>query len=94
MTETTGICYAHLIGEGVVVDNGTISILLQATGPSEGARLSEFECRVDSNRNSDYFSCKHQTHPSAHTHTYRVYANRTQAKKIITILILARFSGT
>ena len=60
MTETTGLCGAHLIGEGVVVKNGTVSILLQPTGPSEDTRLSEFECRIDSSRMEDFFLCKQE----------------------------------
>ena len=34
------------------------------------------------------------THPPTHTYTVFMLIYRTQAKKIITILILARFSGT
>ena len=59
------------------MDDGTISILLQATGPTEETRLSEFECRVDSNRNSDYFSCKYQTYSHTHTCTHNVIIHIT-----------------
>lgn len=61
-TETAGVCSAHLIGDGVSVENGTVSILLQPTGPSEENRLSEFECRVDSRRRRDFFSCKQENY--------------------------------
>ena len=55
--ETTGRCAAHLIGQGVVVENGIVTILLQPTGPSQATRLSEFECRIDSNAMEDFFIC-------------------------------------
>ena len=56
MLETTGRCSAHLINEGVVVENGIVTIMVQVTGPSSENRLSDpqFECRLDS---SDYVAC-------------------------------------
>ena len=56
--ENTGRCAAHLTGKGVIVEDGTVSILLQPTGPSEETRLSEFECRLDSNMMEDFFLCE------------------------------------
>lgn len=58
MIETTGRCFAHLTGEGVTIENGTVSILLQPTGPSQETRLTEFECRLDSSMAEDFFLCK------------------------------------
>ena len=56
--ETTGRCAAHLTGEGFVVEDGTLSLLLQSTGPSQETRISEFECRLDSNVMEDFFFCE------------------------------------
>ena len=57
LIETTGFCDAHLINEGVVIEDGVVTIMLQVTGPSRENRLSDpqFECRVDS---SNFFNCK------------------------------------
>ena len=59
LTETRQKCAVHLINEGVVVENGLVSITVQVTGPSSANRLSsQFECRVDSNRYHNYMPCK------------------------------------
>jgi hypothetical protein len=55
--ETTGRCAVHLIGQGVIVEDGFVTILFQPTGPSEETRLTEFECRIDSNVMEDFFLC-------------------------------------
>ena len=51
-------CSVHLINEGVVVENGLVTVMVQATGPSFDNRLSnpQFECRVD--RRGGFNPCK------------------------------------
>ena len=59
LTEVRERCAVHLINEGVVVESGLVSIMVQVTGPSSANRLSpQFECRVDSNRRRNYMPCK------------------------------------
>ena len=58
-SETRQRCSTHLINEGVIVEEGMVSIMTQVVGPSSNNRLApQFECRVDSNRRRDYSPCK------------------------------------
>ena len=45
--ETTGLCDAHLINEGLSISGQTATIQLQGTGPFPETRITEFTCRID-----------------------------------------------
>ena len=42
-----GECSAHLINEGVVVDDDEVTVQWQGTGPSGANKNTQFECSLD-----------------------------------------------
>ena len=45
----------HLINNGVTIENNSVTIEFDGTGPSEEIVVSEFVCRLD---DEEFFTCK------------------------------------
>ena len=45
--ETTGVCSAHLINDGVTVEGRNVIVEWQGTGPSAKNRVDSFRCILD-----------------------------------------------
>ena len=48
-------CSVHLINNGVTIENNSVTIEFDGTGPSEEIVVSEFVCRLD---DEEFVTCK------------------------------------